>query len=120
MLIPLLTLLLVGSIVWLAIGVQGRKETALLALNACWWLGACISAYFVWLVWQERAHSENWAAIGFLYCSVPYILITGAMVSIEIFCIRKWHGGKTGPIKWTSAGLLVFLISQLIVGIFSA
>ncbi len=31
MLIPLLTLFLVASIVWLAIGIQGRKETALLA-----------------------------------------------------------------------------------------
>lgn len=39
MLIPLLTLFLVASIVWLAIGVKGRKKTALLALNVCWWLG---------------------------------------------------------------------------------
>lgn len=31
MLIPLLTLFFLASIVWLAIGVKGRKETALLA-----------------------------------------------------------------------------------------
>jgi len=120
MLIPLLTLFLVASIVWLAIGVNGRKETALLALNVFWWLGAFVSAYFVWFTWQERAYSENWAAIGFLFCSVPYILITGAMVSVELFCIRKWDGGKTRPIKWTAAGLLVFLLSQMITGILSA
>jgi len=120
MLIPLLTLFLVASIVWLAIAVQGRKETALLALNGCWWLGALISAYFVWFAWQERAYSENWAAIGFLFCSIPYILIAGAMASVELFCIRNWQGGKTRPIKWTAAGLIVFLLSQMIAGIISA
>lgn len=120
MLIPLLTLFLVISIVWLIIGVKGRKETGLMTLNAFWWLGAFISAYFVWLTWQERAYSENWAGIGFLFCSVPYILITGIMVSVELFCIRKWHGGKTKSIKWTATGLLVFLFFQMITGIFSA
>ena len=68
----------------------------------------------------RRAYAENWAVIVFLFCSVPYILITGAMVSVELFCIRKWHGGKTRPIKWTAAGLLVFLLSQMIAGILSA
>ena len=48
------------------------------------------------------------------------ILIAGAMVSVELFCIRKWHGAKTRPIKWSAAGLLVFLLSQMITGILSA
>jgi hypothetical protein len=120
MLIPLFTLFLAVSIAWLAIGLKGRNQRALLALNVFWWIGAFVSAYFVWLTWQERAYSENWAAIGFLFCSVPYILMTGVMASVELFCIRKWHDTKTRPIKWVAAGLIVFLLSQMITGILSA
>jgi hypothetical protein len=120
MLIPISILFLFISVVWLAVGIQGRRETALLGLNLFWWLGAFVSAWFVWQAWQERAFSENWAAIGFLFFSVPYILVAGVLVVIELFCVRKWRGGKTRSITWTAAGLIVFLLFQMVAGILSA
>ena len=120
MIIPAVTLFLLFSIIWLVIGIKGRKETALLILNLFWWSGAFVSAYFTWLVWQERGYSENWAMVGFIFWSLPYIFTTGIMVAAELFAIRKWQSNKTTMIKVTSASLLIFLMFQLLVGFLSA
>lgn len=106
--------------VWLVIGIRGRKEIALLVLNLFWWLGSFISAYFTWLAWQDRGYSENWAMICFLFCSFPYIVITGVLAAAELFFIRKWQSGKIIPIRLTSLILLIFLIFQIFIGFISA
>lgn len=120
MIIHIFIIFVLSSIVWLVIGIRGRKEIALLMLNLYWWLGSFVSAYFTWLAWQDRGYSENWAIIGFMFCSLPYILITGVMVGSELFIIRKWQSGKIKSIKLTSVSLLIFLIFQLLVGSLSA
>jgi len=120
MIIPLFTLFLLSSLVWLIIGIQGKKYTSLLILNVCWWLGSFVSAYFVWLAWQDRGYSENWAMIGFIFFSLPYLVITGFMTGAELFFIRKWQNPETKIIKRTSFILLIFLLFQMAAGFLSA
>lgn len=120
MLIPIFTLFIFLSVIWLVIGIRGRKEIAILILNLFWWLGSFVSAYFTWLVWQDRRFSENWAMIGFMLYAIPYIVSSGTLVSIELYLIRKWSGEKTNTIKLSSVSLLIFLVFQLLTGFLSA
>ena len=120
MIIFIFTIFILLSIAWLISGAKGRNETVLLTLNLFWWLSSFAAAYFTWLAWQDRGYSENWAMIGFIYISFPYILITGMMVSAELFFIRKWQSSKTKMIKLASIGLLIFLLFQMLIGFLSA
>jgi hypothetical protein len=119
MIILVLALLVLPSIVWLVVGIQGRKETAILKLNLCWWLGSFVSAYAVWLAWQDRAFSENWAMMGFMFFSLPYCAVVGTMAIAELVSIRKWESDKTRTIRLTSAGLLLFCVLQVLLGLLS-
>ena len=120
MIYPIFTLFILSSIVWLVIGLKGGKAIALLTLNLYWWLGSFVSAYFTLLAWQDRGYSENWAMIGFIFFSLPYILTTIVLIIVELFFIRKWQSDKTKAIKFTSVILLFFLIFQIIIGFLSA
>ncbi len=120
MIIPIFILFMLSSALWLFIGIQGRKEIALLMLNLYWWLGSFVSAYFTWLAWQDREYSENWAMIGFMLCSFPYFIITGVMAVTELFFIRKWQSNNTKIIKLTLVSLLIFLVFQMLAGFLSA
>jgi len=120
MIIPIFTLFILSSIVWLFISINGRKEIGLFILNLYWWLGSIVPAYFAWLTWQDRGYSENWAMIGFMMFSLPYLVITGVMIVAELIFIRKWQGGKTKTIKMTALSLLIFLVFQMVVGLLSA
>lgn len=120
MLIPVFILFVAASAAWLAAAIPGRRETWLLALNVLWWLGSFVSACLTWLAWQDRGYSENWAMIGFMFVSLPYIAAAGIMAGLELFFIRKWQGGKARTIRLMAAGLLVFLALQLAAGLMSA
>ncbi len=73
-----------------------------------------VSGYFAWIAWEGQKHSENWATIGFMFFSLPYIITTGALVITEISFIRHWQGNDT--LKLTSGGLLLFMLMQVWVG----
>jgi hypothetical protein len=120
MLIPIFTLFVLSSIVWLVLGIRGRKEDALLVLDSFWWLGSLVSAYFAFLAWQDRMFSENWAMMGFLFGSLPYSAIVGTMVVAELVFIRKWQSNKARAMRLMSAGLLMFSLFQVTVGLLSA
>ncbi|MDM8538252.1 hypothetical protein QUF70_15975, partial [Desulfobacterales bacterium HSG17] len=118
-LIPIITIFLLSSIVWLIIGISRKNEITLIVLNLYWWIGSFVSAHFVWLVWQSRNYSENWAMIGFIFCSLPYLITTVFMINVKLFYIRKWKSKKGKAIQLASVGLLFFLIFQIIVGFIS-
>jgi hypothetical protein len=120
MMIPIIILHLLSSVAWLVIGIRGRKEIALLMLSGYWWMGSFVSAYFTWLAWQDRGYSENWAMIGFMFYSLPFLLTTGVLVAAGLISIRKWQGGRKRTLKWILLSLLIFLILQMMAGFLSA
>ncbi|MBN1993147.1 MAG: hypothetical protein JW953_10620 [Anaerolineae bacterium] len=121
MIIPVFLLFVLSSLGGLAVGLYYQKTILLLALNILWWLGSFISAYFVCLAWLDRSYSENWAMLGFIFFSLPYILLTAIMLMLELFFTRQWPGDKTRQwLKWTATLLLIFLAFQLVGGFVSA
>ncbi len=114
LLLPILLIFLIISITLLIIGVCFKHTAALLLLNLLWWAGSLVSGYFAWLAWEGQPHSGNWATIGFMFFSLPYIITTGALVITEMAYIRHWQGNDT--LKLISGGLLVFLLMQVWMG----
>lgn len=116
MLIPIFILFIVCSVVWLIWGVQTHSVKLLVALNLLWWMGSFVSAYFVGLAWIDREYSENWAMLGFIFMSLPYIVVTGSLLVIMLFFVRKW---QSNYLYGLSLGLLLFLTVQLMAGFLS-
>ncbi len=120
MIIPVLALYCLVSVIGLVIGLLRRSIAALLTLSLCWWLGACVSAYFAYLAWVDRSYSENWAMLGFIYFTLPYAVLTGGLILVGLYFIRKWKGRRVKPFQSSLLALLTFLALQLIVGFVSA
>jgi hypothetical protein len=120
MLIPILLLFIVCSVIALVIGLRSRNATVLFALNIFWASGSLLSGYLTLLVWQDRRYSENWAMIGFIFFALPYILLTASMISAELFFIRRQQDIPAKRLRLSGIVLLIFLMSQLIVGLLSA
>jgi hypothetical protein len=120
MLITIYILFILSSIVWLILGIRGKKEVGLIILNGVWWLGSFATAYATYLAWQDRAYSENWAMVGFIFFALPYLIIIGVMVVIELYYVRNWQSSRSKTVQWTSRGLLIFLAFQMILGFLSA
>lgn len=120
MIIPILILFIGSSVLALVIGLRSGNAAILLVLNIFWWIGSFISGYLTWLVWQDRKYSENWAMIGFIFFALPYILLTASMISAELFFIRGWQDSPAELLRLSGIVLLIFLMSQLIVGLLSA
>lgn len=117
MLLPIFALFIVCSAIALRVGQAQRNIAVLLSVTLCWWPGALLAAYFTWLVWRDRAYSENWAMLGFLFFTLPYAVITGVMLFVELFLLLKWQ-----PTAWldftriNAISLLIVLACQVIVG----
>lgn len=120
MLIPVFLLFIVCSLIALIIGLRSQNTTLLFALNMFWSSGSLLSAYLTGLVWQDRNYSENWAMIAFIFFVLPYILLTAGMISAELFFIRGWEDRPAKLLRLSGIVLLIFMMSQLIVGLLSA
>ncbi len=94
MLIPLLTIFLLLSLTGLILAIRFRSEVTLLVLDTGWWLAAIVSCVFVVQAWLGRAYSENWASIGFMYISLPIILSTGLLITVQLYAMRQWRNGN--------------------------
>ena len=107
------------SAVGLTFGLLRRSIPALFALNLLWWLGAFVSAYFAFLAWVDRGHSENWAVIGFMYLTLPFAVPAVVLSLIELYFLRKWSGGQVRLLRSGVVALLAFLLLQIFAGFIS-
>jgi len=119
MIIPIGILFFAVCGMWLWIGIRNRNTKLLFALNSLLWLGAFGSGYFTYLCWADRGYSENWAGIGFLFGSMPYIIAVSAILVIEIICLMKLQITPRKPLIASSAVLLLFLAIQVVIGLMS-
>jgi len=117
--IPLIAIVLLFSAGLLTLGWWRQNAVLLFTINGVWWLGAAGSAYLVWLVWQERAYSENWAAMGFFFGTVPFAAVTGFLTLTELFFLRRWQGSSKKALRISALFFLAFLLAQIIVGLAS-
>lgn len=119
MLYPISIVIIGGSIAFLWLGLRDRKTSWLWALNALWWLGSIGSAYLVYLTWNDRMYSENWAIMGFLFVALPYALLVCALLILQtIFIVRRDIRPQKGLIA-SSIVLFLFLVVQTAVGFLS-
>lgn len=119
MILPILVLFFLFSAAGLAAGLWRRSIPALFVLNALWWLGAFVSAYFTFLAWVDRSHSENWAMIGFIYLALPYVAPTVVLILIELYFLRRWRR-PARLLQASIIALFTFLVLQIIAGFVSA
>jgi len=119
MVIPIGLFFLVFTGVWLWLGIRNRNGKRLLLLNIVLWLLAFGPAYFTYLTWMDRGYSENWAGIGFLFGAMPFIVIVGGMLIIEIVCAIKLDLPLRKSLVISALSLLVFLAAQGVVGFLS-
>lgn len=120
MIIKVSILFLLFSTVGLVIGLLRRSVPTLFALSLFWWLGAFVSACFVYLAWMDRHYSENWALIGFIYLALPYAALTVVLILIVLYFTRRWGDKQVKPLRSSLFALLTFLALQMIVGYVSA
>jgi len=107
------------SAIWLAYGLRGKNAKALAALNVLWWLGSFGSAYFTYLAWQDRAFSENWAIMGFVFMALPFAVLTIIEGILLLIFISKWTEKPKGFLRWSPKVLIAFLVAQLVFGFYA-
>lgn len=112
-------LVILGPIAGLVYACRHRSLAALRMLNVFWWLGSMLSGYYVLLAWLDRRYSENWAMLGVIFFSLPYILVTAPLLAAELAATRKWPPGGVRAVRLSSLALLVFLVFQAVTGILS-
>ena len=117
MILPFSAIFIIVNVALLILGIREHKFYILFLLILVWLLGSLFSLYFVIQVWMERIYSENWAMLGFFFFTVPYSLVTGCMIGIELFFIRKWKDKNVRILRYALIFILLFLICQLIFGI---
>lgn len=96
-----------------AAGVR-RNRRFLVILSVLMWLSSIISACFIWIAWQERAYSENWAMLAVFLISAPVIIINGilSLAALVVSYFREIPGRK--PVCYNVYILLMFLAIQVI------
>jgi hypothetical protein len=119
MLIPRLIAFIIISAIFLWVGFRKNRVGWLFAINAVWWLVSIGLTFITFEVWKDRAYSENWAGIGFLFVVLPFAVPILIMSIAEIYFVHK---RKIDPKKGLFAvliPLIAFLLLQIAVGLFS-
>lgn len=122
MLLLLTVLFPAVSATWLALALRNKSMAALFVLHGLWWMGALGSGFFTYLSWQGRDSPENWAALGFFFIALPYIVIVGAGLVVEApFLWKLRREGLPGAeaAMWSGGALMLFLVAQLAAGVWS-
>jgi hypothetical protein len=120
MIAPISMLYLLISAVTLAVGFKLRSFVTLFFLSVFWWLGAFVSAYFVFLAWIDQSYSENWAMLGFVFLALPYATFTVVLILIVLYFTRSWSGKQAKLLQLNLLVLFTFLALQMIAGFISA
>jgi len=94
----------------------GLKKNVILFYftNAVALAASILSGFITWAAWDGRNSSENWAIIGFIFFSVPFILLTLLYFIIQLIIIRNWEKRHKYRLRIFSACLIVFLLLQLV------
>ena len=116
MFMAILFLYIIISIILMVYCIRKSSKAALIILSILWWLMSAVSALFALWAWTDRAYSENWAMIGFLFVSLPIIFVTILMTIIFIIIARIKKNGLILKTELFIYMLIFFLSFQVVAG----
>jgi hypothetical protein len=120
MLIPVLFLLVLIFAGLLGFALVKKNRAVLMVLGILGWLLSLVSVFFTGWAWLERGYSENWAIYGFIFISIPIIILVSAVALAAIIGARLAKIENTRKIEISFCLLLLFLIMQAAAGFLAA